>query len=272
MTELSSKQVKRAIIEFEEKTMALLRSSLATYKARVRDLITLIESDQVINSIIKPIMESVVNFEEIEIGNGFWIKELRLPITLDGQIAYVLQVLNRGINGKLSLENYAHRIYKHKRIDENLNDFNHEIVEPALKGLLRKLKELVEDEVENKETLEASNLQIFNVSQLTASAGSNIAIGTNITQSASNEINYAEKIIQKALDKEIINQENAIHVKMIAEELQEELDKSAPSESKLKEFAKRVYEIGKNALLSITKDVITDPRWGQAIAGFLLAL
>ncbi|NRD81169.1 hypothetical protein HPT25_28155 [Bacillus sp. BRMEA1] len=264
MSKFSAKVVKRSIRDFESAASDILNAGYNTYKARIKRFVSIINEDSVINSIVTPLMNLSVDFDQIHTSNnGFWVTELNLPTEIDGQIAYVLQIFSQVSKGELSLEGLSHRIYKHSQLDENIQQFVLEVASPCLRELLNRLNDLVEDVVDGKEEITGSTLQIFNYGHINASGGSNIAIGKEINQTSHYE-NIVNKIMDEVNKHQLIPEEKKAEVEKVANEVQEEISKPAPSPSKLKALANKLYGIGEAALLKVFSKVVTDPQWGQA--------
>ncbi|MEK4381161.1 hypothetical protein NSS70_04485 [Aeribacillus sp. FSL K6-2848] len=121
MSSFSAKEVKRSIRSFESAAQDVINSKYQTYKARIARFIEIAQKDNVINSIVSPLLKLELDFDKIHISkNGFWIDELKLPTDQDLQIAYVLQMFKRVAEGEQSLEGITHSIYKHKRFEDNI--------------------------------------------------------------------------------------------------------------------------------------------------------
>jgi hypothetical protein len=270
MSDFSAKEVKRSIRNFESAAQDVINSTYQTYKARIARFVEIAQKDRVINSIISPLLEMKIDFDKIHISrNGFWIDELKLPTDLDVQIAYVLQMFNLVAKGEISLENITHSIYKHKRFEDNIVMWLRDVAHPCLRELSYRLNDLVEDEVTGKEAISTAALQIFNYGSITASQGSSVAIGKDIQQSISYK-NVANEIMDIVRTERIVSEEKLPEVEEVANEIEEEINKSDPSPSKLKQLAGKLYNIGETALLKVVSTVVTDPRWGQAVAETLM--
>ncbi|MEK4381163.1 hypothetical protein NSS70_04495 [Aeribacillus sp. FSL K6-2848] len=138
-----------------------------------------------------------------------------------------------------------------------------------MRELSYRLNDLIEDEVTGKEEVSTAALQIFNFGSITASQGSNVAIGKDIQQSVSYE-NIVNKIMDKVRTERIVSEDKLPEIEEVANEIEEEINKTEPSPSKLKQLAGKLYNIGETALLKVVSTVVTDPRWGQAVAETLM--
>lgn len=271
MENFIAKDVKRSVRKFEDAVQDILNSGYNTYKARIIRFIEITKNDPVINSIVSPLYDIKVDFDQIHYKSpgGDWVEELRLPTDIDKQLAYVLQIFDSVASNELSLENLTFEIYINKNIWSNINSWIIEVVQPCLRELLYRLNDLIEDEVEGKDEIKSSSLQIFNYGPITASQGSNIALGKDIQQTVTYK-NITNEIMDKVRNEKTVSEDKLEEVEQISNDIQEEINKPEPSQSKLKQFAGKLYEIGQSGLLKVTNTVIQDPRWGQAVADTLM--
>lgn len=269
--EFNQKDVKRAIRDFEKHINFLQTDEFKIYPTRVRELMEFISQNNVLNFIVGPYLSMDVDFKSIEnVSHGSSWFHLQLPSDQDLQIAYVLQIMKRSSDGEFLIQDYAVNIFVKTKIKENIRLWNEQILFPCLENLVDKLHDLIEDEVEGKEKVEASSLQIINYGSITADHG-NVAIGKNIDQSLASK-KLSNVLIEKALEQGLIDHDQVEEVEAAADEIQNELEEKNTSKNNLQNLAKRMYDIGSKGLLSLTTNVITDPRWGQAVTGFLLNL
>ncbi|WP_343311250.1 hypothetical protein AAHT65_07570 [Bacillus atrophaeus] len=270
MSEFTGKEVKRAIRDFESAVEDVMNAGYNTYKSRIKRLVNLSQTNRVVNSIVGPIFNLDVNLSEIHYhrnGSG-WI-DIKLPITIDEQIAYVIKVFQLVSEESLSLDNLTFTIYKQQRIADNINMYLSEVCYPCLRELIYKLRDLIEDEVEGKEEVPKAALQIINYGNLSAQNGSSIAVGKDIQQNI-NYKNLREEIMEKVKEAQLVHEDSLEEVERLSGEVEEELNQPEPSQSKLKSLAKKAYEIGESGLLKVFTTVVNDPRWGQAAAEALL--
>jgi len=267
--ELSQKEIKRAIRDFEKSIHSLRSADHNVYSTRVKELIGLIEQNKVINSIVGPYLVMDMNFESIENSFGGWF-DLQLPEEKDLQIGYVLQIMKRASEGEFSIETYALNIFRVKKLNENIRLWNEQILFPCLDKLMDKLDGLIEDEIDGKDQIEARSLQVINYGSISANHG-NVALGKEITQKLDVK-NLPEELVRKALEQEIIDQSQVNGVKATTYEIQKELEKTNPSESNLQKLASSIYDRGSKGLLSLSTNVINNPKWGEAVTNFLFGL
>ncbi|WP_342575496.1 hypothetical protein MHH37_06585 [Solibacillus sp. FSL K6-1781] len=270
MNNFPASSVKRAIRDFDSAAADVLGSNFQTYKVRIKTFYNLIENNEIIKFIVGPLLEVKVDLNEIyKNGNGFWIRELNLPSDLDGQLAYVLQLFKDVANGSNELESITYRIYKDKRIEANILSWLSDVARPCFRELSYKLEDLIEDEVEGKDSVSETSLKIFNYGSITASNGSSVAIGKDIQQSISYK-NVANEIMERVKAERIVSEEKLPDIEETAKEIEEEINKANPSPGKLKQLAGKVYDIGETALLKVISTTVSDPRWGQAVADTLM--
>ncbi|PHD43191.1 hypothetical protein COF67_27320 [Bacillus toyonensis] len=266
----STKDVKRSIRDFDLHTQTLLNGELQTYQSRVNQFIQYIQRNHIIYSIVQPLMEKKLDFNEIMPRNlSGWI-DLKLPSTFDDQLAFVLQIMRKSSENEFAMESFAAEIFVEKSYNNNIRRFNTQVVSPCLQQLLYKLNDLIEDEVEGKEIVSPAALQIFNYGTITAREGGNVAIGQQITQT-SNYTNIVEGVLKEAKEQGLITSENEQEVQGILEEVQNELENQQPEKGKLKTLCDKLYDVGKAGLVKITTDVINNPQWGQIVTDLLFS-
>src|SRR5690606_14757089 len=113
--------------------------------------------------------------------------ELTIPRSVDIHIALMLKLSEDFISNKLSITQITLTFYKDSSINNNLYSSNSTSVQPALRELINRINDFVEDEVEGKEEVEYSKIQIFHIGSITNRDG-NIALGENISISQQNNI------------------------------------------------------------------------------------
>src|SRR5690606_4956099 len=203
--EFSQIEVKRAIRDFEKAIDSLQTAGFKVYSTRVRELINLITQNKVLSSIVGSYLVMEVDFRSIENApHGDWF-DLKLPEDRDLQIAYVLQIMKRSSEGEFSIENYSFQIFALKGLNDNIYEWNHQILFPCLDVLRDKLNDLVEDEVEGKEQVDSASLQIINYGNISAKNG-NVAFGKDISQSITIG-QLSDEVIKKALEQGFIKNE-----------------------------------------------------------------
>ncbi|WP_339307668.1 hypothetical protein [Paenibacillus sp. FSL R5-0519] len=269
MSTFTQKEVKRAIRDFEVIATSLLNASSTHFSARVTQFIDFIERNLVINSVLGEYLNLPIKIEDIESDESGWL-QVSLPSEMDYQIAYILQTLVSFRRDENAVINYTFHLYKNKGIDYNIQLFNEDMLQPIVREIFNRLEDLVEDEVEGKDNIPSSSLSITHIGDIIAHTGSNIAVGKNITQNLKTG-DIRTEIIDKLKEQGAIPEDKISEVEPIIAEIEEVLsDESNPNSGKLKDLVGKVYNLGKNAALTVFKDTIKDPRWSSAIADFFL--
>lgn len=268
IVEFSEKEVKRSVRSFESAVQDIVNAGYATYQSRINTLVALCKDDPVINSIVTPFFSIPIELERIHVKGFDWIS-LDLPSNLDEQIAYVLTVFKQVAERKISLEDLSLEIFQDRNIQENIRRYISQVAFPSLRQLNYKLSDLIEDQVDGKKEIPRADLNIINYGTLNAERGANIAIGKDIHQSIQQK-SIKEDILKKVRESNLVSEESIDVVEEVATELEQELSQSQPSESKLKELAKKVYDIGEQGVIKIFRTVVNDPRWGQALLDMIL--
>lgn len=272
MGNYTQREAKVAIRRLNTAINEILSTSYATYQSKINDFNELSISNPIIESIIRPFKEIKVNFDEIHFSqNGFRIDEVRLPTDVNSRIAYLIQIFEKASTGEIVLEKYTHAIYRHKRFEDNIQEFMYDIARPQLLELIYILDDLLENEVDGKEVMTEAAFQLINHGSIIAHQGSNLALGKDIQQTVSNNT-FSKELIEKIEGIEDFTDPQKSELKLLANEVQIEMGKTEPSPSRLKELAGKVYEIGENAALKVFTTVVSDPRWGQAAAETMLSI
>ncbi|OWP58528.1 hypothetical protein ETZ92_019320 [Bacillus velezensis] len=266
--EFSEKEVKRSVRNFESAVQDIVQAGYKTYRSRIKTLMGLCKDDPVINSIVTPFFSMPIELERIHVKDFDWII-LNLPSNLDEQIAYVLTVFKQVAESELSLEDLSFEIFQEHNVQANIQRYISQVAFPCLRELNHRLNDLIEDQVDGKKEIPRADLNIINYGTLNAERGANIAIGKDIHQSIQNK-SIKEEILKKVRESNLVPEESIDVVEEVATELEQELSQSKPSESKLKELARKVYDIGEQGILKIFRNAVDDPRWGQALLDMIL--
>lgn len=272
MEKYTEREVKRSIRNLQLSIEDIISTNSATYRTKIGGFVELTKTDTIIKRIVNPFREEDIDLDAIHHSrNGFRVDEIRLPLSVDGRIAYIVQVFEKVVNENFPLDKFAYAIYGHRSLSDNVNEYLHDIAIPRLKELQYKLDDLIEDEVEGKGEVSQASIQLINHGTIKAQHGSNIALGKDIQQRTSyNSGEIANEIIEMVKQEGLISIERIPEVERLANEVQNEIVKDEASQGKLKELAGKVYEIGEQGLLKIFTTVVTDPRWGQVVAETLM--
>lgn len=253
----TQKEVIRAVYEFKDASEDLILAKSNTFESRVNRLIHIIETNPIINHIVNPYLNMTINYDEIVVDNrGLGSTSIHLPVEIDAQIAYVLQVFQTSTNGEKPIIPYILNIWSSRGdINQMICSFNEQIVRPVLRELTKKLEYLVEDEVQGNNTISPSVLNIIEIGSITAN-GSNVAIGQNIQQTMDN---YDLDKILKDLKDAGISKNLIEKAKPSIETLLLEDNRKNPDKSRVKEALIKILNIGGNVMLKIIVDAMTNP-------------
>ncbi len=268
MNKFTAKQVKRAIRDFESNVQDIMGSDIRTYEARIKSFVTIINTNPVINSIVSPLLEIDINIDQIHEGNGSGWITLNLPIDTNEQIAYILKVFIMVAQDKLSFQDLTLSIYASSHISSNIEKYLNNIARPALRELIYRLNDLIEDEVDGKDEVKVSSLQIINHGTISAPQG-NIGLGQQIQQNLTNN-SIAEDIMKQVREERTVNEADLPEVESLAQEVEAEIVLAEPSRTKLKDIAGKVFAIGQQGLLRTFTNVVNNPAWAQAVTDHLL--
>lgn len=266
--EFSQKDIKRAIRDFGRAIENLHAAGHTVYDTRVVEFINLVKDNAVLNHIVGPYLALEVDYSKV-FPETHGIARFKLPSDKEIQIAYVLQTMLSCAEGPRRVSDHAFMIFRKSSFNENLFQWNQEILFPCLNELMVKLDDLIEDEVEGNERVEASSLQIVNYGTITA-RNSNVAIGKDITQAIKTGV--SDEIVKQALEQKMIDEGQVASVKEVTDEIEAELQSENPSQGKLKELAGKLFDLGKKGLLNVANSVIDDPQWVTAVSSYLMSL
>ncbi|MFS0837790.1 hypothetical protein [Paenibacillus sp. 1P03SA] len=268
--QFTSNEIKRAIRDFENAAQDLLQASPQTLDNRVNRIMDLARSNPVITEIVSPLLQVELDWDSIFTGNGFWINHVQLPIEPSERIAVILQLLDKASRAEVHIDDLSHKIYKQRSYAVNISQFLSELVSPAIRDLFLQLHDMYEDNVEGKQSVAPTALQIFNYGTIAAHQGANVAIGQSITQNT-NYTGLAERIMDQVRTSGDIPEDKHAEIQQVSQHIEEELKKSEPDKGKLKSFVGKMYALGEKALLKLSTKVVDDPRWSEQVTDFLLS-
>ncbi|AGK96782.1 hypothetical protein [Clostridium pasteurianum] len=182
--EFSNKEILRAKRDLENIIDDIFNcDSIYIYDINLKRLIKILKDNNVLNTITNPYFNVEINFNEIEYQENIndWI-EFNIPEDIELEIAYVLQRLQEVLYNDFNILNFTHMVFKMDTYNGNIKCWNNNILRPCLRELLIKIQDLIEDEVTGKDMVDSSRLNIYNISNVSVSNNSNLAIGENIKQ------------------------------------------------------------------------------------------
>lgn len=189
----SRKEVTRAIRNINAcMSDALNNTGRTMFHTNIKRFIELIESDRVLNYLLKPFFSLDVN--GIEKSDDGWT-ELDIPSNIDYQIAYVLKKYKKISESvyKDEIHDFLYFVFKSQYSDQNSLTWNKEIVEPCFREIRFRLDDLLEDIPKDDMDVSLSHMSIINVGNVNNSG--NLAIGNDIVQN-NNSSDFFEDIIK----------------------------------------------------------------------------
>lgn len=266
---VSSKEFKRALRDLENFSNDLVNSSHESYKTLIERFLSFIKMNPIMNQIITPIYSIEFNSQEyLKIRNNGW-GDLITPPNVDVHIALMLELFDDFISNKDSLTQFILTYYYNSNINNNLYTFNSEFVQPGLRELINRISDFYEDEIEGKEEVDYSKIQIFQIGSITNKNG-NIALGENINILQSSTIQNLPDEFVKLLLNNGYSYSDFDKVKNDIEELKEELLKPKPDENKLKSIFKKVLDAGGKGMLNLLTNLISKPDITTAIISSIM--
>lgn len=130
------------------------------YKTYVSRFVSEIESNEILNHMLKPYFE--MDTEAVELSKtGYWAI-LEIPADVNVQIAYVLQTFKKFSEmtpQEICVKLYA--LYAEKRFSDTIIPWNKDVVSPAFRDLLNKMSDVIEDIPANKTEIDAESLLLI---------------------------------------------------------------------------------------------------------------
>lgn len=211
----SNKEILRAKRDLKNIIDDISHSNRITYVVNIRRLINIIRNNAVLNTITSSYLKAKINFKEIEKQrNPNSHIELNLPDNMELEIAYVLQKIALTVDDKsFDINYFTYLIFNKTTYDESTECWNNCILRPCLRELLLKIDDLIEDEVQGKDTVDSSKL-VIKVGNISLGNNSNIAVGKDINQNANQDeifdklLNAAKSINNESEKNKILNSIN----------------------------------------------------------------
>lgn len=204
---LKAVEIKRAIRDFSQIANDYLHSHYDSHHNNLHRFFMFAYGNEVIKQIIEPLMKMQVDLDNIFItSNGFWIRNVNLPVDKNERIAVVLQLMDMERKKEISFENISLRMNpREKNLPRLLAIFNRDIIAPVIRDLFVKLNDFIEDELEQKDEVPNSVLNIF-YGSIIAEQGANVAIGQSITQTKNIQHDQNQSLPFKFLEGEKMEQ------------------------------------------------------------------
>lgn len=261
------KDVKRAFRDFRHAIQDFLSADWSLYQSRAEVMMSIIQGNPTLSFVINPYLNLPLDISQIETPTTNYWMQLKLPTDQDQRIAYILQTINKYAAGTLDPINHTHLFFKHKHLNDNVHQFNQQVVSPALRDLLNKLTDLEEDEIIGNEEAEISPavLNIINYGHITA--GRNLAFGQHIQQNIQHQ-GITEELIVKFLQNGI-PLEKVDQSRPLLQELDIELKKDKPDHSIIKSAFSKLVDIGGNLMANIAASTITNKEAAATVTEFL---
>ena len=177
---ISSKQIQRAIRDFENIITDLTYSNYDNYQRIAKRLVVFLKTNEIINKIIQPLISMRVDTKNIIIDHRNGRGTIKLPSDINEHIAFVLQLFFQYSNkDDRGLANFAFQFFSSDRLNDSISEMNQTLVQPAMRELINRINDYVEDEISDKENIELSSIQVFNIGSIFNKDG-NVALGQNI--------------------------------------------------------------------------------------------
>lgn len=266
---ISSKQIQRAIRDFENIISDLSYADYDNYQRIIKRFVLFAQKNDIINKIIQPLLTVQIDSSKIVIDHRNGWGTIKVPPDINEHIAFVLQLFFQfSEKDDHSLPNFALQFFPSDNFNISLSYMNERLVNPAMRELVNRINDFVEDEVEDKESIELSAIQVFNIESIVNRNG-NIAIGQNINiNSVKNIDKLPDEFLKIILDRGY-SYSDFEKVKYDIEQIKEELKKDNPSKDILSKAFEKIKTIGSKIFVEILVKLISKPIVTSIAATFL---
>jgi|ERR1035437_1224305 hypothetical protein len=262
---LKSKEIKRSVRDLESICYDLSNASEENYLSIVRRLMFFIKNNRIISQIVDPLFNIQIESSKylVDLGNGWG--EIIVPEDITIHLAFTLKLFYQFINDPdFSLIDFSCNYYRSADISDNIYKFQNRIVGPALREMVTRIKDYIQDELEGKDEVELGSIQVFTVGSIQNQSG-NIIFGNNNNISQVNNLDrltdeFAKTIIQQGYSLKEFDQ-----LRTDIEQLRNELKHPVPEVSKIETIFKKVLSVGGPAMLNILVTLISKPDITTAI-------
>lgn len=266
---ISTKQIQRAIRDFENIISDLSLADYDNYQSIIKRFVLFAQQNDIINKIIQPLLSFKIDTSKIVIDHHNGWGTIKVPPDVNEHIAFVLQLFFEfSDKDDHSIANFAFQFFPSGNFNISLSNMNERLVNPAMRELVNRINDFIEDEVENKESIELSAIQIFNIEKIVNKNG-NIALGQNINiNSVENIDKIPDEFLKIILDKGYTYSDFE-KVKFEIEQIIEELKKNNPNKDILSKAFEKIKNIGSKVFVEILVKLISKPIVTTIAAAFL---
>jgi len=256
---ISSKQIQRAIRDFENIISDLSYADYDNYQRIIKRFVSFVQKNDIINTIIQPLLSIEINTSKILIYHHNGWGTIKVPPDINEHIAFVLQLFFQfSEKDDHSLPNWALTFYPSDNFNISLSYMNERLINPAMRELVNRINDFVEDEVENKESIELSAIQVFNIESIVNKNG-NIAIGQNININSVENIDKLPDEFLKIILEKGYTYSDFEKIKYDIEQIKEELKKDSPNQDILSNAFEKIKNIGSKVFVEILVKLISKP-------------
>ncbi|CQR72140.1 hypothetical protein SOV_09830 [Sporomusa ovata DSM 2662] len=271
---ITRKDFERAIRDFKQIMDSMLMADRQSYVTRVKELVTLIETNHILKSFMQPYLDIPIEVKEIipEWGKFY------LPSESDKQIAFVLKLFYEVNQGKCNLDIRLYEAFGNKTLNQNYYSFNNNVIRNFHSKILQKLYDFLEDQFQSKDepinqakVINYTDNRTTNHYEITGNTQSNIAAGGDYnTQSI--ELGFSEKVISNLVNLHKFTLQQIEEIKPALKVLEEEQKKDIPDKGILQKAWDTIYSIGGKVALSVTTQYIIHSGILQSATAFVMSL
>jgi hypothetical protein len=265
--EVSSKRIKRALRDLDTIVSDLINANSDNYLPMVKRFTSFIYDDEIINKLVQPLLQSDLTINEFIIDHGNGWGTIKIPQKTKDHISFVLKLFNRfSTDPEQDIVSFAfdHFPNNYGKYDYSLREFNDQIIRPALKALITKIEDFIEDEVSDKESLDFSLVRIYSIGNIIAN-GSNVAIGKNIRINQKMDLaRFREDIIKELITKGL-NLAEIDQIRPEVESIDSEIKKPGMDNSKIKAACAKIKSLSGAIAEKVIIEYLTKPETIAAI-------
>ena len=263
MDKLSRKEIQRSMRDFDSVMTDLLNTDIDTYDTLLKRFVLFIENNVFLRKIIDPILNVEIDFSKImiDLNNGWY--QIKLPVDIKDHLAFLIQLFYTYKNDdeNKTIMGLVDRAYPQPSgigRYNSLQEFNAQVVAPGLRELINKINDFIEDEVEDREDIPISAIQIFNYGTIKSESG-DIAFGKDISINKIYNIqefreNYIKILLDNNFKIDVID-----NLRPIIDNIQTEVCRKKLDKSKIKVYLNKLLQVGGKLAVQLFIQVITNP-------------
>ncbi len=256
---ISRKEIQRSLRDFGNIISDLINAEFKNLQSLTKRFVSFSMSDTVISKIMKPLLVMKLDRDNIIIDYEGASSDINIPSDMTEHISFVIQLLYQFEDAKNdAFANFALQYFPSHEFDSSISKMNDILIKPAMRELINKINDFIEDEVKQQESIELSSIQIFNIGDIVNKNG-NIAIGQDIKiDSVKNIDKLSDEFLKIILEKGYSYTDFEL-IKDDIELIKEQLNKENPNNKILEKAFQNIKNIRDQVFFSILVNLISSP-------------